>query len=486
MTDATTFFAALRDTRRPDRPDALRVGDRTASWSELRGAAAALARDLPDGGPVAVCAEPTLDTVVAVVGCLVAGVPVVPVPPDAGSAEIAHVVADSAATCWVGPPRDGVALPVLAPPDVEAWADGALPTPAQDDAPAIILYTSGTTGAPKGVVMSHRALRTGIEGLADAWDWTDADVVAHGLPLFHTHGLVLGILGSLHVGSRVVHTGRPTPAAYAAAGATMYFGVPTVWTRIARDPEAARALAPARLLVSGSAALPVPVFERLRELTGHALIERYGMTETMITLSTRADGERRPGWVGVPVTGARTRVRGEDGQDVPADGETVGRLEVSGPMLFDGYLNLPEVTAEVLAPDGWFSTGDLATKDADGLHRIVGRESVDLIKSGGYRIGAGEIETSMLAVPEVLEVAVLGLPDEDLGQRIVAYTVVAPGHGTDELAARLVDHVADDLAWHKRPREVRFVETLPRNAMGKVQKKSLLDAAAGAGDGAPA
>ena len=144
-------------------------------------------------------------------------------------------------------------------------------------------------------------------------------------------------------------------------------------------------------------------------------------------------------------------------------------------MLFDGYLNLPGTTAEVLGADGWFATGDLAVVDAHGFHRIVGRESVDLIKSGGYRIGAGEIETSLLALPEVQEVAVLGLPDEDLGQRIVAYAVVAPDDADDALAARMVEHVATDLSWHKRPREVRFVPSLPRNAMGKVQKKLILD-----------
>jgi fatty acid CoA ligase FadD36 len=473
--DPTTFLQALRDLDLPDHPEAVVVDGRPLSRAGLRSVAAAFAAGLPDAGPVAVCAEPTLETVVAVTGCLLAGIPVVPVPPDAGRAETAHVLTDSGATCWAGPVRDGVDLPVVPVPTSPTDVEGALPGPAEETATAIVLYTSGTTGAPKGVVLSHRALRTGIEGLADAWDWTGEDVVAHGLPLFHTHGLVLGVLGSLHLGSRVVHTGRPTPQAYASTPATMYFGVPTVWTRVSRDPEAARALAPARLLVSGSAPLPVPVFRRLRELTGHAPVERYGMTETMITLSTRADGERRPGWVGLPVGAARTRLRSEDGGEVPADGETVGRLEVRGPMLFDGYLNLPTTTAEVLAPDGWFATGDLAVVDADGFHRIVGRESVDLIKSGGYRIGAGEVETSLLALPEVLEVAVLGLPDEELGQRIVACAVVDPQHAGDELAGRMVAHVAADLSWHKRPREVRFVPALPRNAMGKVQKKLLLD-----------
>ncbi len=469
-----TFLSALRDTSRADDPQAVRVADEALSWSGLRTAAAGFAADLPAGSePVAVCATPTMQTVVAVTGCLLAGRPVVPVPPDAGAAEVAHVVTDSGATTWVGPAREGVDLPVL-PVDLRPGGEPVVPPAPADDELAIILYPSGTPGSPKGVLISQRALGTGIEGLAEAWGWTDADTVAHGLPLFHTHGLVLGVLGSLHLGSRVVHTGRPTPELYAAADATMYFGVPTVWTRIARDPESARALASARLLVSGSAPLPVPVFERLRELTGQSPVERYGMTETMITLSTRADGERRPGWVGLPVGEARTRLRAEDGTEAPADGETVGRLEVRGPMLFDGYLGLPEATAETWTDDGWFVTGDLAVQDADGFHRIVGRESVDLIKSGGYRIGAGEIETSLLARPEVLEVAVVGLAHEDLGQQVVAYVVTEEEHATDEVAASLVAHVAEDLSWHKRPREVRFVPALPRNPMGKVQKKQLL------------
>ncbi|WP_229051399.1 acyl-CoA synthetase [Aeromicrobium sp. Leaf350] len=469
-----TFLAALRDTTRPDAPDALRIGDVTLSWSQVRDAASTFAAGVDRTGPVAVCAVPTMETVVAVTGCLLAGVPVVPIAPDSGPAELAHLVTDSGATSWAGPLRDGIELPVQSI-DLHPSDPAPLPEAIDEATPATILYTSGTTGSPKGVLMSHHALRTGIEGLAEAWGWTDADTVAHGLPLFHTHGLVLGVLGSLHIGSRAVHTGKPTPELYAAAEATMYFGVPTVWTRVARDPESARRLASARLLVSGSAPLPVPVFERLRELTGQSPIERYGMTETLLTLSTRADGERRPGWVGLPVGEAETRIRGEDGSFAPHDGETVGRLEVRGPMLFDGYLNLPEVTAEVFTEDGWFVTGDLAVVDADGFHRIVGRESVDLIKSGGYRIGAGEIETSLLSRPEVHEVAVVGLPDEDLGQRIVAFVVTA--EASDDLAASLVDHVATDLSWHKRPREVRFVESLPRNHMGKIQKKQLLEPA---------
>jgi fatty acid CoA ligase FadD36 len=248
----------------------------------------------------------------------------------------------------------------------------------------------------------------------------------------------------------------------------LYFGVPTVWSRVVDDPDSARALASARLLVSGSAALPVPVFARLAELTGLAPVERYGCTETLITVSTRADGERRPGWVGFPLEGMHTRLVAEDGSAVPHDAETIGRLQVRTPTLFEGYLNSPDATAASFDADGWYRTGDAAVVDADGMHRIVGRESVDLIKSGGYRIGAGEIETALLGHPGVTEVAVVGLPDADLGQRIVAFVV------GEAAADDLIDFVAQQLSVHKRPREVRIVDALPRNAMGKVVKKELL------------
>ena len=172
------------------------------------------------------------------------------------------------------------------------------------------MYTSGTTGLPKGVVLSRRAIAADLDGLAAAWQWSPSDVLVHGLPLFHVHGLVLGILGALRVGSRVVHTGKPTPAAYASVGgATMYFGVPTVWSRICAEPAAASSLNGARLIVSGSAPLPVAVFEEMIRLIGQAPVERYGMTETLITVSTRADGERRPGWVGLPITRRREQAR---------------------------------------------------------------------------------------------------------------------------------------------------------------------------------
>jgi fatty acid CoA ligase FadD36 len=383
------------------------------------------------------------------------------------------MLTDSRAQAWLGPePDEPDGLPHI-PVRLHArsWHRYSEPAP---EATAMVIYTSGTTGLPKGVLLSRRAIAADLDALAQAWQWTPDDVLVHGLPLFHVHGLVLGLLGSLRIGNRFVHTGRPTPDGYAracsGAGGTLFFGVPTVWSRVAGDLGAAEALRPARLLVSGSAALPVPVFDRLAELTGHQPIERYGASESLITLSTRADGERRAGWVGLPVAGVQTRLLDDSGDPVPHDGETVGKLQVRGPMMFDGYLNRPEATAEAFDADGWYRTGDVAVLDSAGMHRIVGRESVDLIKSGGYRIGAGEIETSLLGHPGVQEAAVVGLPDEDLGQRIVAFVV-----GSAEInAEELIDHVAQELSIHKRPREVRIVDSLPRNAMGKVIKKQLL------------
>ena len=216
---------------------------------------------------------------------------------------------------------------------------------------------------------------------------------------------------------------------------SLYFGVPTVWGRVCAESSAAAALRSARLLVSGSAPLPVSVFEQLRNLTGHAPVERYGMTETLITLSTRFDGERRPGWVGMPIAGVETRVMADDGSHTPADSETLGELQVRGGTLFDGYLGRPDATAESYV-DGWFRTGDVAVHDPQGFHRIVGRQSVDIIKTGGFKVGAGEVEAALLDHPSVAEAAVVGVADDDLVQRIVAFVV---GEGVDPAA--LIDHV---------------------------------------------
>ncbi|MEU1401897.1 acyl-CoA synthetase [Streptomyces sp. NPDC005728] len=469
---------------------ALRFGERSLTYGALAGAAGALAARIRGAGRVAVWATPELETAVAVTGALLAGVAAVPLNPKSGEKELAHIVGDSAPDLILVAP--GAELPSvladLARLDVDASAasaasaTGAAPAAEVSDAdPALVVYTSGTTGPPKGAVLPRRALATTLDALADAWQWTADDVLVHGLPLFHVHGLVLGILGPLRRGGSVRHLGRFDTEGVARelnGGATMLFGVPTMYHRIAEalpgDPELAKALAGARLLVSGSAALPVHDHERIAASTGRRVIERYGMTETLMNTSVRADGEARAGTVGVPLPGVGLRLVEEDGTEVAGyDGETVGEIQVRGPNLFTEYLNRPDATAAAFTADGWFRTGDMAVREPDGYVRIVGRKATDLIKSGGYKIGAGEIENALLEHPGVREAAVTGEPDADLGERIVAWIVPADPQ-CPPAAAELADHVAWRLAPHKRPRVVRYLDALPRNDMGKIMKRALV------------
>jgi malonyl-CoA/methylmalonyl-CoA synthetase len=289
---------------------------------------------------------------------------------------------------------------------------------------------------------------------------------------------VLGVLGPLRLGGTLHHLGSFSPAAVAAelsGPATMVFAVPTMYHRLAdaaeREAATARALGRARLLVSGSAALSAADHERIEDVSGQRIVERYGMTETLMICAVRADGDRRPGTVGLPLAGVELRLVDEAGEEVlRSDGETVGEIEVRGPNLFLEYLNRPDATAEAFH-DGWFRTGDVATRDPDGYIRLIGRQATDLIKSGGFKIGAGEIEAALLEHPGVREAAVTGEPDDDLGERIVAW-IVADGDPPPS-ERELADHVAKLLTPHKRPRTVRYLDELPRNDMGKVTKKAL-------------
>jgi malonyl-CoA/methylmalonyl-CoA synthetase len=459
---------------------ALRFGELTLDYAELATVAGTLARELRTSAPrrVAVWATPSLHTSVAVVGALLAGVAAVPINPKIGERELEHIVSDSTPSLVLAEP--GVVLPpalaALPRKDVElTGVPGELPPEPDPETPALIVYTSGTTGPPKGVVVPRRAIASTLDALEDAWQWTAEDVLVHALPLFHVHGLILGILGPLRRGGSVRHLGRFSVEAVAkelATEATMMFGVPTMYHRVAgavgEDPELAKAFGRARLLVSGSAALPVHDHQRITAATGQRVVERYGMTETLMNTSVRADGERKPGTVGVPLRGVELRLVDESGEVVET-AETVGEIQVRGSNLFTEYLNRPDATAEVFT-DGWFRTGDMAVRDDDGYVRIVGRKATDLIKSGGYKIGAGEIENALLEHPGVAEAAVTGEPDPDLGERIVAW-IVPRGDAPDE--SELVDHVARLLSPHKRPRVVRFLAALPRNDMGKVLKRAL-------------
>ncbi|MFD3502620.1 acyl-CoA synthetase [Streptomyces sp. NPDC058676] len=477
----SSLFPALTGSR-TDRP-ALRFGDRSLTYGELGAASGALAARIGGAGRVAVWATPALETAVAVVAALEAGVAAVPLNPKSGEKELGHILADSAPSVVLAAPGDELPPPLadLERIDVSVRADGPAPeSRASEDDPALVVYTSGTTGPPKGAVIPRRAIAATLDALADAWQWTGDDVLVHGLPLFHVHGLVLGVLGPLRRGGSVRHLGRFGTEGVTRelnAGATMLFGVPTMYHRIAEalpeDPALAEALGRARLLVSGSAALPVHDHERITAVTGQRVIERYGMTETLMNTSVRADGEPRAGTVGVPLPGVELRLVEEDGAPITSyDGESVGEIQVRGPNLFTEYLNRPDATAAAFTADGWFRTGDMAVRDPDGYVRIVGRKATDLIKSGGYKIGAGEIENALLEHPGVREAAVTGEPDADLGERIVAWIV--PTDPTSPPAdVELADHVASRLAPHKRPRVIHHLSSLPRNDMGKIMKRAL-------------
>ncbi|MEV5674690.1 acyl-CoA synthetase [Streptomyces sp. NPDC052179] len=481
-----SLLPALQDVSGPHAArEAVRFDEDSLSYAQLSAAADALAGRITGAGRVAVWATPTARTVVAVVAALRAGVPAVPLNPKTGERELAHIVADSAPSMVLASAADVLppALAALERLDVSTEAGpagSAFPEPSPES-PALIVYTSGTTGPPKGAVLPRRAIAASLDGLEDAWQWTADDVLVHALPLFHVHGLILGVLGPLRRGGSVRHLGRFSTEGVArelAAGGTMLFGVPTMYHRLAEalaDPSAsgglAQALAGARLLVSGSAALPVHDHERIAAATGRRVIERYGMTETLMNTGVRADGEPRPGTVGPPLPGVELRLTEEDGT-VLDDPAAIGEIQVRGPNLFTGYLNRPDATAAAHTEDGWFRTGDMATLDPDGYVRIVGRKGTDLIKSGGYKIGAGEIENALLEHPGVREAAVTGEPDPDLGERIVAW-VVPSDPGSPPSERELADHVAAQLAPHKRPRTVRYLDALPRNDLGKIMKRSL-------------
>ncbi|MCA1581340.1 MAG: acyl-CoA synthetase [Acidobacteria bacterium] len=358
--------------------------------------------------------------------------------------------------------------------------------PVGDGDPAVIIYTSGTTGKSKGAALSYRALVANIGALTRLWRFSEADRLALTLPLFHVHGLCIGVHGALLSGAAILLFERFDAAkvvrSFADQGATIFMGVPTMYVRLLElldeRPELAASLARGRLFTSGSAALPAAHFEEFQRRTGHRILERYGMTETLFTLSNPYEGERRPGTVGLPVPGCDVRIVEENGQEAGEDAP--GEVLVRGDSLMTGYWGKPPETAAAFR-DGWFSTGDIARRDAAGYVSIVGRKSVDVIKSGGFKISAREIEDVLREHPRVREVAVVGQPDPVWGERIVAAVVLrdqsAPVDAVDtaELLNDLAAFTGESLADYKRLRAVCVLRELPRNAMGKVQKHRILE-----------
>ena len=413
--------------------------------------------------------------------CFKLGVIVVPINILYREREIGHIVSDAEPKAVVTTSESRIWLPAetgfVDVEEIRATAEAPTNGPQvrvslDGDTPAAIVYTSGTTGRAKGAVLTHNNFATNALNLLTCWRISREDRYLAVLPLFHVHGLGNGVMTWLIGGTlmRLVERFdiRRAPQLCEEFQPTLFFGVPTVYVRMLEMPEeiACRIGPRMRLFVSGSAPLPAHVLTAFREKFGHTILERYGMSETLMNISNPYEGERRPGSVGYPLPGVSVRIVDSTGNDV-AD-ETIGELLVRGPNLFSGYWRRPEATAEAFLPGGWFRTGDLAERSVDGYYTLRGRRT-DLIISGGFNIYPREIEELLLESPGIRDVVVCGHPDERRGEVPVAYLV----SDTPLDTAALEEACRRALASFKVPRAFVRVDALPRNAMGKVQKNLL-------------
>ncbi|WP_332815459.1 malonate--CoA ligase [Ramlibacter sp.] len=492
------LFAALRAAF-PDDLDAIAIetDDELAySWRDLDRGTAMIANllvslQLPEGSRIAVQVEKSVEAMMLYLATLRAGYVFLPLNTAYQSAEIEYFVGNAepaVVVCtpknfgWVskiafqagtqnvftlGDDRTGSLLDRAA-----QHADRHEPAVKRADDLAAIIYTSGTTGRSKGAMLTHGNLLSNARVLKDYWGWTPGDVLVHALPIFHVHGLFVAIHGALLNGSRMIWFAKFDPKKVIAAlpRASVFMGVPTLYVRMLAEPGLDRqAAGHMRLFISGSAPLLIETFNEWRERTGHTILERYGMSETIMLTSNPYDGgERRGGTVGFPLPGVGLRVVADDGREVATGG--IGGIQVRGPNVFKGYWRMPEKTAEEFTADGWFKTGDVGRIDERGYVTIVGR-SKDLIISGGYNVYPAEVEGFMNELPGVAESALVGVPHPDFGEVGVAVVIPRPGARLD--ADRIVATLKAQLANFKIPKRCFVAQELPRNTMGKVQKNLL-------------
>jgi malonyl-CoA/methylmalonyl-CoA synthetase len=468
--------------------DRLAIVDPTGSWTyadidrDAASLAGALTGRIAPGDRIAILCTPGHDFVVALFAAWHAGAITVPLHPQHPDAELQYALEDSGAAAVIASAlhRDVAARVAaasgIAVVGVDETAPGRRLEP-PPERPAMMIYTSGTTGRPKGVVHTQGSLAAQVDGMLATWGWSADDRIVLVLPLNHVHGIVNVTLTPLSVGACCEAPGGFDAVAVwerlASGDVTVFMAVPTVYARLVAAWEAAdeetrdawsSGASGLRLMVSGSAALPVSTLERWQELTGHVLLERYGMTELGMALSNALD-KRVPGHVGEPFPGVEVRIVDDAGRDV-ADGEA-GELWVRGPQVFAEYWGRPDATAESFT-DGWFRTGDVAAHEPDG-YRLLGRSSVDIIKTGGEKVSALEIEEVLRTHPAVADCAVVGLDDPEWGQRVAAAIVPAAAIDADGLRA----WGKEQLAAAKVPSRYVFVDDLPRNTLGKVVKKQV-------------
>ncbi|MFP2927045.1 AMP-binding protein [Pyxidicoccus sp. 3LG] len=503
--------------RTPERPLLTFEGE-SCTYGQLAGRVLDFARGLKQlglqrGERVALFLENSPQFVIAYLGVQHAGGVVVLVNTAYRQVELAHILADAEArACVTGasgaaelaplreklpalqwlitvePPTTTLPASLTVVPYEELVARGAagseeleLPRPEEL---AVLGYTSGTTGRSKGAMLLHRNLLANVKSVTEAWRWTESDRLLLALPLFHTHGLMVGMHGTLYTGASVDL--RRKFVAMEALGSlrddtslTMFFGVPTMYGRLLEESRRTGVKPrPLRLWVSGSAPLSPQLFGDIEAEFGARIVERYGMTETIMNTTNPYDGERRPGTVGFPYPGQEVRVVDVRTRQVLPPGQT-GEIEVRGPHVFAGYWRRKDATTESFDAEGWFRTGDLGEHDADGYLRITGRAR-ELIISGGFNVYPREVEEVLETHPGVAEVAVLGMPDADFGEQVVA-VVVPHAEAPSPSAQELVDWCKDRLASFKKPRRIVFMQALPRNALGKVQKHLLRDRLASSG-----
>ncbi len=454
------------------------------SYAELdaavqRMAGALLARGVGVGDRVLVQVPKTPEAVALYLACLKVGAVYAPINTAYTEREVAYFLADAEPALFVAG-DDSIGAGGVPVETLDAAGGGSLAqlaaasppvaetTPRKDADLAALIYTSGTTGRAKGAMLSHGNLFSNAVTLCDCWGWRGDDVLLHALPIFHVHGLFVALHCAFLTGTPVIFLPRFDAGAVVRemARATVLMGVPTFYSRLLAQPEFAAACARMRLFISGSAPLTAQTFAAFEERTGKRILERYGMSETVMISSNPLDGERVAGTVGFALPEVDVRIADANGKPLPR-GE-VGGIEVRGPNVFAGYWRMPEKTAAEFRADGFFVTGDLGEMDADGRIAIVGR-SKDLVISGGYNVYPKEVEALLDDMPGVVESAVVGVPHADFGEAVLAVVVAEEHIGAAQVDAFLKAR----LARYKQPKQVVRVPELPRNAMGKVQKQAL-------------